>query len=324
MGRRSRQRRARRAWILHAILPLVRALAERIRRARARDAYALGLRVGTWMRWFAPGRRTIRRNLEVACGRPITRRELRAFERRYYRHLGLFLVEFLRLPRITHANLAQTVHPPEGLEQIRAVYQNGQGLILVAGHAGLWEVAGHVGALAGLRLLSVAKLSGHPGVDAFVAELRQSGGQVVRDVRGSMWSMKKALDRGEAVGINVDQEARTNHTFAPFFGRPAATSSTPAQLHLKTGAPILVVTVHRSAPFRYALEVFEQIHHPPSGDREADLLAITTRINAAMERAIQKAPEQWLWSHRRWRRRPPGELDLTRNPAAPRLDLRAE
>src|SRR5690606_31509410 len=113
--------------------------------------------------------------------------------------------------------------------------------------------------------------------------------------------------RRQAVGINVDQEARKDMVFAPFFGVPAATSTAPALLHLRTRAPIAVVTVFREAPFRYATVLLDVIRHEPTADRDADVLAVTTRINAAMERALRLHPEQWLWSHRRWRRRPKGE-----------------
>lgn len=246
------------------------------------------------------------RNLELACGEVPGRAELKAFKRRYYRHLALLLVEFLRLPAVNRQNMSFHFEA-EDLAALRAIYDRGEGMICVAGHAGVWELAGHLGGLVGFKILSVAKFSGQPELDEWVLSRRQAGGQRVRDVRGSMWSMKKALGRGEAVGINVDQEARQNRVFAPFFGIPAATSTAPASLHLLTKAPIVVVTAHRVAPFQYRLRIYDEIRHPKTGDKQADLLAITTRINAAMEAAIRDYPEQWLWSHRRWRRRPEGE-----------------
>lgn len=272
-----------------------------------REAYRLSTRLSVLLRFvfWALGD-PMERNLELACQGQPSGSELKAFKRRYYRHLALLLVEFLRLPAITRENLA--AHADAGdLAKISAIYERGEGMICVAGHAGVWELAGHVAGLLGFKILSVAKFSGHPLLDEFVLSRRQAGGQVVRDVRGSLWSMKKALGRGEAVGINVDQEARQNRVFAPFFGVPAATSTAPASLHLRSRAPIVVVTAHRVAPFRYRIRIYEEINHPKTGDKQADLLAITTRINAAMEAAIRDCPEQWLWSHRRWRRRPEGE-----------------
>lgn len=309
MGDRSRRRRARREGLLPLLMPPLRALAARVERARPREAWRLGLRLGEVMRWLAPGREVIRRNLTIATGRPPSADELLAFEARYFRHLGLLLVEFARQPTITRDNLAEHFDLA-GLDRARAVFDEGRGVIFVAGHAGLWELAGHAAALRGIKLLSVAKMSGHAAVDELVLRLRQAGGQRVIDARGSMWAMKKALDRGEAVGINVDQEARQGLAFAPFFGVMASTSTTPAQLHLRTKAPIVVATAHRLGLFRYAIEVYDVIRWAPTGDREADLTAITARVNRAMEAPIRARPEQWLWSHRRWRRRPVEEHHL--------------
>jgi Kdo2-lipid IVA lauroyltransferase/acyltransferase len=308
MGARTRARRARRGWLVPLIMPFLRVSAWTVRLLPDVLADLLATWAGFLLRLFAPGKSIVRRNLALATGRELPPRELRRFCRRYFRHLALLAIEFARQPGLKREDLADCFEL-EGLEQLQALHAEGNGVIFVAGHAGLWELAGHAGALVGLPLLSVAKYSGFPRLDEFVLSMRSAGGQKVIDVSGSLWAMKKALDRGEAVGINVDQEARKNSVFAPFFGILASTPRTPAQLHLRTKAPVAVVSVQREGRFRYALRVLDVIRHPPSGDKKADELAITTRINAGMERAIRLHPEQWLWSHRRWRRRPPDEAE---------------
>lgn len=308
MGVRSRRRRARRARLISLVMPLLEAFTRWVRGLPPRSALRLGRLIGRALEAVGVTRAIIRRNLEVACGRPVDAASAARFERRYYEHLGLLVVEFLRLPLITRRNIDRFFAPDDDRARVRALFDEGRGLICVAGHAGNWELAGHVAGILGLPLLSVAKLGGHPRLDAWVTRTRECAGQRILDVRGSMWPMKKALDRRQAVGINVDQEARKDVVFAPFFGVPAATSTAPALLHLRTGAPVAVVTVFREGPFRYATVLLDVIRHTPTADRDADVLAVTARINAAMEKALRRHPEQWLWSHRRWRRRPRGEV----------------
>ncbi len=307
MGVRSRRRRARRARLVTLVLPLLEAFTGWVRALPPRSALRLGRLIGRLLEAVGATRSIVRRNLEVACGRRPSGLAAARFERRYYEHLGLLVVEFLRQPLITPRDVDRYFVAGDDRARVRALFDEGRGLICVAGHAGNWELAGHVAGLVGLPLTSVAKLSGHPGLDGWVTATRESAGQRILDVRGSMWPMKKALDRRHAVGINIDQEARKDVVFAPFFGVPAATSTAPALLHLRTRAPIAVVTVFRKGPFRYATELLDVIRHEPTADRDADVLAVTTRINAAMEAALRRHPEQWLWSHRRWRRRPKGE-----------------
>jgi KDO2-lipid IV(A) lauroyltransferase len=93
--------------------------------------------------------------------------------------------------------------------------------------------------------------------------------------------------------------------FVPFFGSLASTVASPADLHVVTGTPIIVSTVNRKADgIHHVLRVWDII------ERDAERLdsrAVLTRINAAVERSIREYPEQWLWVHRRWKTRPPGE-----------------
>jgi KDO2-lipid IV(A) lauroyltransferase len=322
MGVRSRRRRARRARLVTLALPLLGALTAWVRSLDARSAHRLGRLAGRVLDLLGVTRQVIRRNLRVACGRVPDAPVLRRFERRYYEHLGLLAVEFLRMPLITRRTAGRSFEPDDDRARVRALFDEGQGLICVAGHAGVWELAAHAAGLEGIPLRTVAKLSDHPGLDRFVTGIRQSAGQEILDVRGSMWPMKKTLDRKQAVGINVDQEARKEVVFAPFFGTLAATSSAPALLHLRSRAPIVVVTVFRTGVARYRTVVLDVIRHAPTGDQTRDVLAVTTRINAAMESAMRRHPEQWLWSHRRWRRRPQDGAPAA--PVTPVAPLRVE
>ena len=123
-----------------------------------------------------------------------------------------------------------------------------------------------------------------------------------------LWTLKKVLADKQVVGLLSDGGGKHSSVVAPFLGTPARSVATPALLHLTTGAPIAVVAVLRTGRMRYRLRVFDVIRDAGTGDREHDLVAITTRINAGLSRAVAEAPEQWFWQSRRFRHRPPGEV----------------
>ena len=82
--------------------------------------------------------------------------------------------------------------------------------------------------------------------------------------------------------------------------------------------------MHRTEPYRYSLSVLDVIRDVKTDDKDADLMAITVRINLALEEAVRMHPEQWLWSHRRWRRRPDGvakDAPVLRDPKVPGLKI---
>ena len=114
---------------------------------------------------------------------------------------------------------------------------------------------------------------------------------------------------GETVGILMD----TNMTppqgvFVPFFGKQACTASGLARVALRAGAAVLPgFLLWEAAERRYVLHFGPELTLARTGDAEADALANTALFTRVLEDYIRRYPEQWLWVHRRWKTRPPGE-----------------
>jgi KDO2-lipid IV(A) lauroyltransferase len=110
------------------------------------------------------------------------------------------------------------------------------------------------------------------------------------------------------IGILMDQNAaRREGVFVDFFGRPASTSRSIAVLALRTGTPVVPIFARRDPDGYHTVVVHAALPSPETNGSEAAVVELTARCTAAIERAIREAPEQWLWSHDRWRTRPPGE-----------------
>ncbi|MBZ9557651.1 MULTISPECIES: LpxL/LpxP family Kdo(2)-lipid IV(A) lauroyl/palmitoleoyl acyltransferase [unclassified Modicisalibacter] len=122
-----------------------------------------------------------------------------------------------------------------------------------------------------------------------------------RDLRGVV----RRIKAGHAVWYSPDQDfGREASVFAPFFGVEAATIKLTAKIARMTGAPVMPLIFHRNPDDRtYTLEYLPALEDFPSGDEVAD----ATRINAVIEAAIRRHPEQYLWLHRRFKTRPRGE-----------------
>lgn len=124
------------------------------------------------------------------------------------------------------------------------------------------------------------------------------------DLRGVVRRIKS----GHAVWYSPDQDfGRDASVFAPFFGIEAATIKLTAKIARMTGAPVMPLIFHRNPDNRsYTLEYLPALENFPTGDEVAD----ATRINAVIEAAIRRHPEQYLWLHRRFKTRPQGEAKL--------------
>ena len=110
-----------------------------------------------------------------------------------------------------------------------------------------------------------------------------------------------ALKGGAMVALLTDQHARLRGMQVPFFGVPASTHTVAARLHLLTGAPLVFGYTLRTGPMRSRIVAEDPIEIARTGDRDTDVRAILTTVAARLEAAIRRHPEQYLWSHRRWR-----------------------
>jgi KDO2-lipid IV(A) lauroyltransferase len=97
--------------------------------------------------------------------------------------------------------------------------------------------------------------------------------------------------------------------FVPFFGRQAATARGPALFAIRSGAPVFVGIALRDPGWtqRYTVAI-RRLPFRPTGDVDADTRSLLAEYTRALEEAVRQAPEQYLWQHRRWKTRPPEEL----------------
>ena len=239
------------------------------------------------------------------------------------RHIAWLAIDFCRMRNIHAGNFRQYVNLDD-YAPLQDLFAEGNGLIFATGHMGVWDVAGHAAGLLGLPITSVFRPSPIPALNRLIARMRTTTGQTVVARKNVMRTLKEALARKTTVGLLCDGGGKHSSVVAPFLGTVARSVATPALLHLVSGAPIAVVAARRTGKMRYRIRLYDVIRDANTGDRHKDLVAITTRVNDGLSRAIAESPEQWFWQSRRFRHRPPGEvpgpdgLPPLATPAAPR------
>jgi KDO2-lipid IV(A) lauroyltransferase len=194
-------------------------------------------------------------------------------------------------------------------EVLRGAVAKGKGVVFVTGHIGNWELMARVVAKVGAPVSAVAKRGGDARLMGLIEQWRADGGVTTlwREDPSTARALLRVFKEGRVLGLLVDQDTRVQGVWVPFFGRPAYTPRAPADLALRTGAPILVGTSHRigERPGDGLLfEVTEVPYDPAPADREAEVLRITAACQAIMEEAIRRHPADWVWMHERWKTQP--------------------
>jgi len=249
-------------------------------------------------------RRVAERNLRLAM--PELDAEARsAIVDGVFRSIARLLVSFARFPSMTPHNLDRWIRI-EGTEHIDAALRRGRGVLFATAHLGNWELSAFAHALASGPMSVLVRPLDNPLIDRLVDRRRGLSGNRVMYKKDFARPILKALAANDKVGILIDQNASLDTgVFVDFFGVPACAGTGLAKLAAHSGAAVIqAYALWMEDEGRYLLR-FE----PPLGIT-GDAARDTQALQAGLEAAIRAHPDQWLWIHRRWKTRPPGEPSL--------------
>lgn len=233
--------------------------------------------------------------------------------RQCFDSLGRVLGLFSQFSSRSQEELRQLIEV-QGLENLEAAKRvHGNRLILVTGHLGAWELTSFGLSLVGHPFSFLVRRLDNPQIEQLVDRVRTRFGNQTLDKLSAARAMLKILRSGEtALGLLPDLNTLDDEAiFVDFFGVPAATTFIVAKLSVRTGAPLVPVFAPWSEEKKKFLLIVEPPLMPePTGDEEADVRRLTTKLSLVIENEIRKYPGQWLWIHKRWKTRPPGESPI--------------
>ncbi|HEY5972910.1 MAG TPA: lipid A biosynthesis lauroyl acyltransferase [Pseudoxanthomonas sp.] len=260
----------------------------------------------TWLLWPAMGKRRRYARINIAlCFPQLDDAQRERLLRGNLRATVTGALELIRAwyaPASALANLAEV----EGLEHLRAATAAGRGVLLFGGHFTHSELAARLlQEIAAQPVHVVVRRNNHRCLEAMFDRARRSrfaGTIAKKDVRGLL----RVLSNGGVVAYSADQNFTYQNAFVPFFGIPAATLTATPELAQRGKAAVLPFWFHRGEDGRYRLRIEPQWSGWPSGDPAAD----AARYMAELEKVVRQNPEQYLWVHRRFKTRPPGEAGV--------------
>jgi KDO2-lipid IV(A) lauroyltransferase len=219
-----------------------------------------------------------------------------------FKHLGISFIDMLRLDQYRGQQDFDRYFEAKGKEHLTEALELGRGCIILTGHVGFWEAGNFLFPLLGFTTEMVAKPMRNPLVDTFFQQIRQSNGVGIINSRKGARAILKSLQKNHAVGILIDQHIKGKGSVsAPFFGRPAHTTTIITQMAMRYQIPIVAAFSYRQPDNSYQCHV-EKMFLLEGDLSEENILANTTLLNKQIEAGIRHDISQWFWLHRRWRR----------------------
>ena len=231
--------------------------------------------------------------------------------RRMIQQIGWMAAEFSQFPRYTPANIEKVV-VLDGFENFDAARRRGKGVLFLTGHMSAWELAPFAHALYGHPLHFLVRPIANRRVDALINRYRCLSGNQPIEKNKSARSILRILADGGTVGILSDHNTVLEESvFVDFFGIPASTTSGLARIALRTDAAVVPGFLSWDRERRkYRLRFEPAVELSRTGDEEHDVRENTARFTGIIENYVRANPDQWLWVHKRWKTRPPGEPEI--------------
>lgn len=248
------------------------------------------------------------RNLDTAFGRERPPAEIFALGRQSFSQLGRSFADILKATSDPRKRIRRLLEV-EGRDHMANALGRGRGVLLFTAHFGTWEFASAAISEMG-RLRVIARALDNPLIERDLHRLRSELGADIISKFGAAKPILQALGRNEIVAILIDLNVlrSAQPVFVDFFGKPAATTSSLAALHLKTGAPLVPMFCSPAQKGRYRVTIGEPLTFTPSDRHEDDVLKITRTCTKIIEQEIRRRPECWFWIHKRWHTRPADEV----------------
>ena len=264
-----------------------------------RFSLAIGRLLGTFIYYIYPLRKSIAlKNLEIAFPEYDIGKKI-ALLKSCYKHYGMVLIDFFRLPKVKQKNDKIIVNIPA--ESIKLMKSRSGGIILT-GHMGNWEYIGPMLSIHNIKSAGVALIQKNSQSDRFFNKLRISDNMKVVPVNSGSKVMIQCIKDGYFLGLISDQNAGRRGTEALFFNKPVSVPKGAASFHLKTNTSILLGFCILCKDLHYKLSFHElDLEGLPNNSDDA-IVEINQRFTKALEKTVREYPEQYFWFHRRWNR----------------------
>ena len=238
-------------------------------------------------------KKVIKKNLENL--KNFTEEEKKNIIFKMWESYGIVFVEYIFLNKFRREKDLINI---EGKEILDDIIKSNKPAIFVSGHFSNFELMSLSMTKSGLKLATIYRPLNNFFLNPFMEYLRRKfvcQNQIKKGVNG----VREAINfvkKNYSIALMVDQRVSEGEKIN-FFGKPALTTTLPAQIAIKYDLPIIPVFIKRDKDNSFTIRFFKKIVHTDFKDK----LELTLRLNQIIEQLIVENPHEWIWTHNRWK-----------------------
>ena len=241
-------------------------------------------------------KKIIHKNIKRALP-DINNENLETLTRLMWNNYGRTFAEYIFLKDFRIGKFSSNIEI-EGKEILEKIKKNNQQVVFVSGHLSNFELMAMFIEKNGINLLAIYRPLNNLFLNPFMEKIRRKyicKYQIKKGIGGTK-NLIKYKKQNFSTALMIDQRV-SEGILSPFFKQEAFTTTIPAQLVKKFNIPVVPVYIERIKDITFRIT----IKNPIFFSKEKSIENITDELNLELEKLILKKPEQWIWSHNRWK-----------------------
>ncbi|WP_440925694.1 lysophospholipid acyltransferase family protein [Candidatus Pelagibacter sp.] len=245
---------------------------------------------------FFRSKKVIRNNIKRALPE-IDENNLKNIENSMWNNYGRIFAEYIFLKDFRYGKLASEVQI-EGKEILNDIKENNKQVIFISGHLSNFELMAMFIEKSGINLSAIYRPLNNIFLNGIMESIRKKyicKNQIKKGLAG-LKKLIKLKKKNYSTALMIDQRV-SEGILSPLFNEKALTTTIPAQLVKKFNIPIVPVYIERINGLKFKITINQPLSFPQNLTQQQ----ITDNLNQILEKFILSKPENWIWSHNRWK-----------------------
>ena len=245
---------------------------------------------------FFRSKKVIYNNIKRALPE-IDENNLKNIENLMWNNYGRIFAEYIFLKDFRYGKLASNVQI-EGQEILNDIKENNKQVIFISGHLSNFELMAMFIEKSGINLSAIYRPLNNIFLNGIMENIRKKyicKNQIKKGLAG-LKKLIKLKKKNYSTALMIDQRV-SEGILSPLFNEKALTTTIPAQLVKKFNIPIVPVYIERIDGLKFKITINQPLSFPHNTSQQQ----ITDNLNQILEKFILSKPENWIWSHNRWK-----------------------
>ena len=227
----------------------------------------------------------------------IEKSEMKKIKNFMWNNYGRIFAEYMFIKNFRSGKLSSEIYI-EGKDILSEIINSKKQVIFISGHLSNFELMAMSLEKTGINLSAIYRPLNNIFLNKIMERIRKKyicKYQIKKGI-GGLKNLIKLKKKNFSTALMIDQRV-SEGILSNFFGEKAFTTTIPAQLIKKFNIPVVPVYIERTKDIKFKIIIDKPIYF----SKDDTIQEITDELNKILEAMIIKKPEQWIWSHNRWK-----------------------